>query len=160
MSITYINLFNKDTTLKWECSLNTELQLECHAIEIPIQTDIFGSFVYLYINKKEKFCILSGTVLATSFLPIDTNKETFYIDTNNQIKLDKTIYLNGIEYFSITDSANLTHTIPLDGGYKFYINDYASLSNVRFRILEEVDNEIFDNIDNIALGDLDYITIE
>lgn len=160
MSITYIDLFSRNTTIGWKCDLTTECILDCHSTKIPIQTDMFGSFIYLYTNKKEKFYILSDKILATSFLPINTNKEKFYIKENNSISLDKSIYLDGVEYLSIVDSANLTHTIPINSCYRFYINDYASLSNIRFRILEEIDNKILENIDNETLNSLDYIIIE
>lgn len=161
MAITYIDLQPNTTLFKWNCSLNTQLMLDCHSISIPIQTDIFGSFVYLYTNNKEKFYILSDKVLASSILPIGVNdKENFYIASPINITLDKTINLSGIEYLSIIDGAELKHTIPLASNYQFYINDFASLSNVRFRILGEIDNKLLDNIDNMTLSDLDYITIE
>lgn len=153
------NLYQHTNVISVECTNKSYFVAMCNCTHISLQTDIFGSFVYLDVFDKDKFAIISDKIFSSVFLPIDTNKEIFYLDSTNLINSYKHISVRSDCKLLIYYNSDIVKNINISSGSTLYFDSNASLSNVRFRILGEVDNNILLDIDNKTLNDIDYITI-
>ena len=178
MSVTYIDLFEKKDVADVSCKLASNINLGCHKTDaiflhksdsdidllchlsiIPIQTDIFGSFVYIGVSEQEKFAIISDNIQSIIISYLGTIKESFKISSPQCISNTNTKLLTASSQLKIIGACGIINSIPLSAGTEFSIDGSVNLSNVRFRLLEDVDDKYLGEMDNMTLNDLDYVEI-
>lgn len=151
-------------TLKSSIEINSTASTAANKIFNPVGARI-------EIDQMAEFIINSMTGINSS-IQIGINPVFFnlnkYFDTNSQFSIK-----SDIEEFSATKQHSILSTMHFDSSMSIYywlliepdpleisISGSIDLSNVRYRLLEEVDPYLLNEIDNMSLEDLELIVLD